>query len=202
AAGRVLLAHLGGGASLAAVHEGRCLDTTMGFTPAAGLMMATRSGDLDPGIAPWLARTAGMPCEEFWRQVNDESGLLGVSGRSGDMRVLLAAEGADPHAAEAVALFCHQVRKAMGAMAAVLDGLDTLVFAGGIGENAPPVRARVCAGLRHLGVALDERRNADNAPLISAADSRVAVHVIRTDEARVIAREVRDLLALQTGVAA
>ena len=161
ARGRVILAHLGGGASLAAVLDGRCVDTTMSFTPTAGLVMGTRSGDLDPSLAPYLQRTAGIDSAQFLKMVNHESGLLGVSGLSADMRELLAAEARDPHAAEAVALFCYQARKAIGGFAAALGGIDTLVFAGGIGENAPAVRARICDGLRFLGVEVDGPRNAD-----------------------------------------
>ena len=196
ARGRVILAHLGGGASLAAVRDGRCIDTTMSFTPTAGLVMGTRSGDLDPSLAPYLERTAGIGSAQFLKMVNHESGLLGVSETSADMRELLAAEAGDPRAAEAVALFCYQVRKAIGSFAAALGGLDTLVFAGGIGENAPAIRARIADGLQFLGVDVDGRRNAAASGLISSPTGRVAVHVIRTNEAHVIARAVRDLLAL------
>jgi len=198
ARGRVILAHLGGGASLAAVRDGRCIDTTMSFTPTAGLVMGTRAGDLDPSLAPYLERTAGVSSAQFLKMVNHESGLLGVSGRSADMRELQAAEADDPHAAEAVALFCYQARKAIGSFAAALGGLDTLVFAGGIGENAPAIRARICDGLQFLGVELDGARNADAPGLISSSTGRVAVHVIRTNEAHVIGRAVRDLLALES----
>jgi len=191
AQGRVILAHLGNGASLAAVHGGRSLDTSMGLTPAAGLVMGTRTGDLDPGVVSFLARSAGMSVARFDRMVNHESGMLGVSGTSADMRVLLARESRDPRAAAAVELFCYQARKWIGAYAAVLGGLDTVVFAGGIGENAPAVRERICAGLSFLGIRLDARRNARNAPLISSAGSRVWVRVIRTDEELMIARSVR-----------
>jgi acetate kinase len=197
AQGRVILAHLGGGASLAAVREGRCVDTTMSFTPTAGLVMGTRSGDLDPSLAPYLQRTAGVSSAQFLKMVNHESGLLGVSGTSADMRELLAAEAADPRAAEAVALFCYTVRKAIGSFAAALGGLDTLVFSGGIGENASLVRARVCEGLQFLGVHIDADRNAGPPGLISSPTGRVAVHVIRTDEAHIIARDVCHLLALR-----
>jgi acetate kinase len=196
ARGRVIFAHLGGGASLAAVRDGRCVDTTMSFTPTAGLVMGTRSGDLDPSLAPYLARTAGMSSARFLKMVNHESGLLGVSETSADMRVLLEAEAHDPRAAEAVALFCYQVRKAIGSFAAALGGLDTLVFSGGIGENAPDIRARICDGLRFLGVQIDGALDADARGLISSPTDRVAVHVIPTNEAHVIARSVRDLLEL------
>ena len=199
ARGRVILAHLGGGASLAAVRDGRCVDTTMSFTPTAGLVMGTRSGDLDPSLGPYLERTAGVSSTQFLRMVNHESGLLGVSGRSADMRELLAAEAEDPRAADAVALFCYQARKAIGSFAAALGGLDTLVFAGGIGEHAPAIRARICDGLRFLGVEVDGPRNADARGLLSSPASRVGVHVIPTNEAYVVARAVRDLLALEGG---
>ena len=195
-AGRVILAHLGNGASLAAVRDGKSMDTSMGFTPTAGLVMSTRSGDLDPGLAPYLARTEGMTTPQFYAMVNHQSGLLGVSETSSDMRDLLDRESQDARAAEAVALFCYQARKWIGSFAAVLGGLDTLVFAGGIGENAPPIRERICDGLGFLGIELDPKRNAKNAPLISAAASPATVRVIHTDEERMIARSVTRLLRL------
>ncbi|MFI5231292.1 MAG: acetate/propionate family kinase [Gemmatimonadales bacterium] len=194
ARGRVILAHLGGGASLAALHEGATVDTSMGFTPASGLMMGTRSGDTDAGLVAYLARTEGMTAEDFERMANHESGLLGVSETSSDMRELLAREAGDVRAAEAVALFCYEARKWVGAFAAALGGLDTLVFAGGIGEHAPLIRARICNGLQVLGVELDAAANATGAPLISAPASRVAVRVIHTDEELVIARTVYRVL--------
>ncbi|HEY2950982.1 MAG TPA: acetate/propionate family kinase [Verrucomicrobiae bacterium] len=192
--GRVILAHLGNGASLAAVRDGRCIDTSMGFTPAAGLVMGRRPGDIDPGLVAYLARTEGMSAEQFHELVNHQSGLLGVSETSSDMRELLAAETHDPRAAEAVALFCYQAKKWMGAFAAALGGLDTLVFSGGIGENNALIRARIGAGLDFLGVKLDETRNAAHAALISADKSRVQVRVIRTDEELMIARSARRIL--------
>ncbi|MFH0907820.1 MAG: acetate/propionate family kinase [bacterium] len=190
ATGRVILAHLGNGASLAAVRDGKSIDTSMGFTPTAGLVMSTRSGDLDPGLAPYLARTQQMTTEQFYEMVNHEAGLLGVSETSSDMRDLLAQETADVRAAEAVALFCYQAKKWIGSFAAALGGLDTLVFAGGIGENAPPVRARICDGLGFLGIELDASRNAESTGVISADASRATVRVIRTDEELMIARSV------------
>jgi acetate kinase len=190
AQGRVILAHLGNGASMAAVREGKSIDTTMAFTPAAGLVMSTRSGDLDPGLVTFLARSEQMTAAQFDRMVNRESGLLGVSETSSDMRDLLARESEDVRAAEAVALFCYQARKWIGAYAAALGGLDTLVFAGGIGEHAAPVRARICEGLGFLGVELDSARNAAHAGVISAGASRVVVRVIPTDEELMIARSV------------
>ena len=188
--GRVILAHLGNGASLAAVRDGKSIDTSMCFTPTAGLVMSTRSGDLDPGLAPYLARTEQMTTSQFYKMVNHESGLLGVSETSSDMRDLLNHEKSDVRAAEAVALFCYQAKKWIGAYAAALGGLDTLVFAGGIGENAPLVRKRICERLGFLGVQLNEARNAKNAAVISKNSSRVTVRVIRTDEELMIARSV------------
>lgn len=188
--GRVILAHLGNGVSLAAVRHGKSIDTSMGFTPTAGLVMSTRSGDLDPGLAPYLARTEQMITQQFYDMVNHKSGLLGVSETSSDMRDLCAIEATDVRAAEAVALFCYQAKKWIGAYAAALGGLDTLVFAGGIGENAPLVRARICEGLGILGIELDAPRNAKNSVKISTDASRVTVRVIRTDEELMIARSV------------
>ena len=194
--GRVILAHLGNGASLAAVRGGKCIDTTMAFTPAAGLLMSTRSGDLDPGLVWYLARSEGMTPEEFNRMVNYDSGLLGVSETSSDMRDLLGRESDDVRAAEAIELFCYQTRKWIGAFAAALSGLDTLVFSGGIGENAAAVRERICAGLEFLGVRLEPARNESGAPVISSENSPVAVRIIRTDEEVMIARAVRRAVGL------
>ena len=188
--GRVILAHLGNGASMAAVRDGKSIDTSMGFTPAAGLMMSTRSGDLDPGLIAFLGRNEQMTETQFDRMIHHESGLLGVSEISSDMRDLLDRETQDVRAAEAVALFCYQAKKWIGAFAAALGGLDTLVFTGGIGENAPAVRARICEGLGFLGIELNESHNAEGAALISTDASRVAVRVIRTDEELMIARSV------------
>jgi acetate kinase len=192
--GRTVIAHLGNGASLAAVKEGRSQDTTMGLTPLGGVMMGTRSGDLDPGVALYLLRERGLDAAGLERLLARESGLLGVSGATSDMQALLAARDRDPHAAEAVGLFCDSVRKHVGALATVLDGLDTLVFTGGIGENAAPVRWEICQGLEHLGVQLDEKRNAAHAEIVSSAQSRCTVRVIATQEDLMIARHTRDLL--------
>jgi len=188
--GRVILAHLGNGASLAAVRDGKSIDTSMGFTPTAGLVMSTRSGDLDPGVAPYLARTEQIDTKQFYDMVNHKSGLLGVSETSSDMRDLLTQEPHDVRAAEAVSLFCYQTKKWIGSFAVALGGLDTLVFAGGIGENAPVVRKRICEGLGFLGLELDETRNAKTADVISTEASRITVRVIRTDEELMIARSV------------
>jgi len=194
--GRVILAHLGNGASLAAVRRGKSVDTSMGFTPTAGLVMSTRTGDLDPGLAYYLERAERMTAARFQYMVNYESGLLGVSGISSDLRDLCAKETADVRAAEAVELFCYQVRKWIGSFAAALGGGDTLVFAAGIGENAPRIRKRICDGLNFLGIELDRGRNAQNAALISPDSGRVKVRVIRTDEELMIARSVIRVLKL------
>jgi acetate kinase len=188
--GRVILAHLGNGASLAAVRDGQPIDTSMAFTPAAGLPMSTRSGDLDPGLVGFLAQTEQMTAEQFHSMVNWQSGLLGVSETSSDMRDLLARKANDRRAAEAVALFCYQAKKWIGAFAAALGGLDTLVFTGGIGQNDPVIRARICDGLGFLGIELDRQQNVANVEQISGKGSRVAVRVIRTDEELIIAKSV------------
>ena len=193
---RVILAHLGNGASLAAVRDGKSVDTSMSFTPTAGVPMSTRSGDLDPGLVSYLARAENMSAKQFNEMVNFQSGLLGMSETSSDMRDLLECEAQDVRAAEAVALFCYQVKKWIGAFAAALGGVDTLVFAGGIGENAPTVRARICAGLGFLGIELEEKRNAKNEGVISMAAGRVAVRVIHTDEEWMIANTVCRVLGL------
>jgi acetate kinase len=179
--GRVIIAHLGHGASITAVSRGLSIDTSMGFTPSSGVPMSTRSGDLDPGLVAYLAHVDGMSAELFSAMATHQAGLLGISQVSGDMRELLARESTDVPAAEAIAVFCHHVKKAIGAMAAVLGGVDALVFSGGIGENSAPIRARVCAGLEHLGIE-------------ESGSGRVSVYVIATDEVRVIATAVRQTL--------
>ena len=198
---RVILAHLGHGASMTAVQDGKSIDTTMGFTPASGLPMGTRSGDIDPGLVAYLARTEKMSPVQFAAMINHESGLLGVSETSSDIGDLLALEATDSRAAEAIALFCYQAKKQIGAYAAALGGLDTLVFAGGIGENSAIVRERICAGPRFLGIELNASRNEANADVISTDTSQVAVRVIRTDEELIIARFVCRVLGYtsQTG---
>jgi len=196
--GRVVLAHLGSGASLAAVHRRKSVDTSMSFTPAAGVPMSTRSGDLDPGLVSYLARTEQMSAKQFDEMVNFKSGLLGISETSSDMRDLLDREAQDVRAAEAVALFCYQIKKWIGAFAAALGGIDTLVFAGGIGENAAPVRERICGGLEFLGIELNGKRNAENATVCSSDDGRVKIRVIHTDEELMIARSVARVLKLSS----
>ena len=194
ARGRVILAHLGNGASLAAVHNGEPVDTSMGLTPTSGLLMGTRSGDVDPGLVSYLALTEDMNTKQFAEMINFQSGLLGISETSSDMQVLLDSEKQDVRAAEAVAAFCYQVKKFIGSYAAALGGLDQLVFAGGIGENASVVRARICSELDFLGIELDQQRNDEHAPLISSEASRVKVRVIHTDEELMIARAVKGFL--------
>jgi acetate kinase len=196
ARGRVILAHLGNGASLAAVHEGKSMDTSMGLTPTAGVPMSTRSGDLDPGLVWYLARTEKITAKKFNEMVNFQSGLLGISETSSDMQDLLGRETTDVRAAEAVALFCYQVKKWIGAYAAALGGLETLVFAGGIGENAPIIRARICDGLGFLGIELEQKRNLASAAVISTETGRVVVRVMHTDEEWMIAKTVCRVLGL------
>jgi acetate kinase len=196
ARGRLILAHLGNGASLAAVLGGTSIDTSMGFTPAAGLVMSTRTGDLDPGLVSFLAHTEQMTARQFHQMINHESGLLGVSEISADMRDLLAREADDVRAAEAVALFCYQAKKWVGAFAAALGGLDTLVFSAGIGERSASIRARICEGLGFLGIELQDERNAAHAAVISAEGSRVTLRVIPTNEELMIARSVSRVLRL------
>ncbi len=196
AQGQVILAHLGNGASLAAVRHGKPVDTSMSFTPTAGVPMSTRSGDLDPGLVWYLASTEGLDAKRFNEMVNFRSGLLGVSETSSDMRDLLESEARDVRAAEAVALFCYQIKKWIGAFAAALGGVDTLVFAGGVGEKAPIVRSRICDGLGFLGIELEEKQNVANADVISKAASGVVVRVIPTDEELMIAKTVYRVLDL------
>ncbi len=191
---RLIIAHLGNGASMAAVENGRPLDTTMGFTPAGGFMMGTRPGDLDPGVILYLLEQKGYDAAQLSRLVNLKSGLLGVSGLSSDVKTLLDARGLNADAAEAIEMFCYQIRKAIGALAAALGGLDMLIFTGGIGEHAAAVRAEACQGLAHLGLAIDPRRNDSNQDTISAADSRCRVRVIPTNENLMVARHAARLV--------
>jgi acetate kinase len=190
---RLIIAHLGNGASMAAVKDGRPLDTTMGFTPAGGFMMGTRPGDLDPGVILYLLEQQGYDAAGLAELVNQKSGLLGVSGLSSDVKSLLDARAANSGAAPAIEMFCYQIRKAIGALTAALGGLDMLVFTGGIGEHAAPIRAEVCEGLAHLGIAIDARRNDGNEDTISTPDSRCRVRVIRTDENLMVARHTARL---------
>ena len=194
AGGRVIMAHLGNGASMAAVKDGKGIDTSMGFTPLEGLVMGTRSGDIDPGLLLYLLEQKKMSAKELSTMLNKSSGLLGVSATSGDMRVLLDKMKQDAPAGEAVDLFCYRAKKYIGAYAAALGGLDILVFAGGIGENAPIVRKRICDGLDFLGIRLDAPSNEANAPLISSSESNAKVRVIKTNEDLMIVRHVLSVL--------
>jgi acetate kinase len=192
--GRIVIFHLGNGASMAAIRDGACVDTTMGYTPTSGLVMGTRCGDIDPGVLIELLSAHGMTPDALDVLLNEQSGLLGLSGTSRDMRDLLAAEERDANAADAIALFCYRAQKYLGAFASVLGGLDTVVFTGGIGERSAAIRARICAGQAHLGITLDDAANASASgaamAVISAPDARVAVRVMRADEEAVIARDV------------
>ena len=190
AAGRVIVAHLGSGASIVALQNGISMDTSMGFTPLEGLVMSARSGDVDPGLLLYLLAQKKMSAKAAAALLNKQSGLLGVSGITGDMRTLLEKAARDPHAAEAIDLFCYRAKKYVGAYAAALGGLDTLVFTGGIGERAPAIRARICSGLEFLGIEIDAAHNQANAPVISAANSRVNVRVIQTNEDLMIVQHV------------
>jgi acetate kinase len=192
--GRFILAHLGSGASLAAVKNGKSVDTSMGFTPAAGIPMSSRTGDLDPGVAWYMIKNENLSMQQFDNLINHESGLLGVSETSADMQDLLKIESTDIRAAEAIALFCYQVKKWIGAYAAVLGGLDTLVFSGGIGENAAVIRKRICEGLEFLGIEIAHEQNERNEGVISTAESRVAVRVIQTDEEWMMARVIYNII--------
>ncbi|HPH19382.1 MAG TPA: acetate kinase, partial [Haliscomenobacter sp.] len=194
AQGSVILAHLGNGASLAAVKNGKSLDTSMGFTPTSGLPMGTRSGDLDPGVAWYLMQHEQFSPDQFSHLINHESGLLGISETSADMRELIQCQGTDARAAEAIELFCYQTKKWIGSYAAVLGGLDTLIFSGGIGEHEPEIRRRICEGLEFLGIEWDEPKNVQNEAIVSTPQSKVCVRVIKTNEELMIARMVCESL--------
>ena len=195
AGGKVIIAHLGSGASLVALKDGKSVDTTMGMTPASGIPMSTRSGDLDPGLVLYLQRNHGYTPDKFNHMVNFESGLLGVSETSADMKRLLEIENSDARAKEAIELFCYQVKKSIGALAASIGGISTLVFTGGMGENAPRIRAKICEGLEFLGVILDPEQNEEGVRLISAPASQAGVHVIHTNEAVTIARQTSEIVS-------
>jgi acetate kinase len=192
--GRIILAHLGHGASMAAVRNGRSIETSMGFSPAGGLVMSTRTGDLDPGVILFLLQQDRLSPAEIKEMVNRRSGLFGVSGRSDDMRDLLEAEVSDEPARQAVELFCYQARKYIGSLTAVLGGIDMLVFTGGIGEHSPDVRGRICEGLEFFGIQLDHEKNRMNLPLISHEKGRVSVRVMKTNEELMIVRQTRNIL--------
>ena len=194
AKGKIILAHLGNGASIAAVKDGKSIDTSMGFTPTSGLVMGTRTGDLDPGVAWFLMHSEKLNAEQFSNLINQQSGLLGISETSSDMQDLLKHQHKDTRAAEAVELFCYQTKKWIGSFATVLGGLDTLIFSGGIGENAPEVRSKICNNLEFLGIELDEQKNMENDAIIGTDASRVKVRVIKTNEELMIAKMVCDVL--------
>jgi len=188
--GKLIIAHLGSGASLAAIKNGKSIDTSMGFTPVSGIPMSTRTGDLDPGVAWYIIKSEKLSAEQFNHLINHESGLLGVSGTSADMKQLLETQHSDTRAAEAVELFCYQAKKWVGSFAAALGGADTLIFSGGIGERSPEIRRRICAGLQFLGIDLDDKANESNAAIISTANGRVSVRVMKTNEELMIAELV------------
>jgi len=192
--GRMVLAHLGSGASLAAVRDGKCVDTTMAFTPASGIMMSSRSGDLDPGLYPYLARTEGMTPDQWNHMVNSQSGIRGIAGSDQGVKELVEFKGEDHDHALALHMFCYHVRKAIGACAAALGGLDVLAFSGGIGENSSSIRSSICSELGFLGIDLESRRNSRSEPVISPDGARVQVRVVRTDEELQIARSTRRLV--------
>ncbi|NTV01783.1 MAG: acetate/propionate family kinase [Chlorobiaceae bacterium] len=192
--GRIIIAHLGHGASMVAVRDGRSIETTMGFSPAGGLVMGTRTGDLDPGVLLFLLHEGHLSVDGLRDLVNRRSGMLGVSGTSDDMRDLLEAESSEKAARQAVELFCYQARKHAGSLAAVLGGVDMLVFTGGIGEHAPEVRWRICSGLEHLGIRIDSDRNRENSSIISHDSSSVIVRIMKTNEELTIVRQTRRLL--------
>ncbi len=194
-AGRMLIAHLGNGASITAARDGRSVDSSMGFSPTGGMMMGTRSGDLDPTVITYLARARAMTTDALEQLVNEESGLLGVSSASEDMRDLLDRATSNREAADAIELYCYVAWKHFGALAAVLGGVDTIVFTGGIGEHAAPIREKICSGLEYLGVQLDHKSNAAHEAVVSADSSRVVVRVIATDEDLVIAKHLASVLS-------
>jgi acetate kinase len=196
--GRVILAHLGSGASMAAVNQNKPIDTTMAFTPTSGLVMSTRPGDIDPGLLVYLMNDQKLSTEQTDKFISRQCGLLGVSETSADIRDLLAARAKappDPRAADAIDLFCYSAKKHLAALTAALGGLDTLIFSAGIGEHAPEIRAQICTGLDFLGLHLDSEKNSQNADIVSTDDSRVIIRVIPTDEEIVIARTVHSILA-------
>jgi acetate kinase len=191
--GRAVIAHLGSGASLCALRDGRSVDTTMGFTPSGGIVMGSRCGDIDPGVLVYLLAQRGYDARTLEHLVNHESGLLGVSGTTADMQKLLAARDTDTRAALAIDVFCYHARKSIGALAAVLGGVETIVFTGGIGARAPAIRRVICEGLGFLGVEIDDERNAANDSVIGRG--ACAIRTITTDEERMIARHTRRVLA-------
>ena len=195
--GKIILAHLGNGASIAAVKNGKCIDTSMGFTPTAGLIMGTRSGDLDPGVAWYLMQVEKLTPKEFNDLINHQSGLLGISATTSDMKEIIKNKNTDTRSAEAFELFCYQAKKFIGAYIAALEGLDTLIFSGGIGEHSPAVRSQICDGLEFLGIELCEIKNMNNEDIISCATSKITVRVIKTNEQLMIAKMVCNVLNIK-----
>ena len=193
---RIIIAHLGSGASIAAIKDGKSIDTSMGFTPAGGIVMSSRSGDIDPGVA-WYLMQQGMDAKTFNHLINHESGLLGISGISADMQVLLQ-QKENKDAALAIDIFCYQIKKYIGAYTAALGGLDLLVFSGGIGENAPQIRSRICEGLGYLNIELNNEKNNNNEWQISIDNAAVKVYVIPTNEELMIAKNTMQLYTSQT----
>jgi acetate kinase len=191
---KIVIAHLGSGSSMAAIQEGKCVDTTMSFTPTGGLVMGTRTGDLDPGILLYLLQHKNFTAEELNRVVNDESGLKGISGLSSDMKTLLEQEDANAAAKLAVEVFCYQATKHLGALIAAMGGIDILVFTGGIGASSPVIRARICQGMRYAGVVLNEQLNEQNAALISATEGKAVAHTIQTNEEWQMAANAMELI--------
>lgn len=190
---RIIFAHLGSGASMAAVKEGKSIDTTMAFTPGSGLPMSSRSGDLDPGLMSYFVRTTNINMDEFDKLTNTQSGLLGISGLTSDMKQLIELSEKNHNAADAVAIFCYNIKKTIGAYTAAMGGVDSIVFTGGIGESAPIIRAKACENLETLGVIIDQSANEQNAAIISRNDSKVLVRIIPTDESLIIAQETNEL---------
>lgn len=191
---RTIIAHLGSGASIAAVLDGVSIDTSMGMTPSGGIVMGTRSGDLDPGVMLYLLRSAGLSVTDLDDAINRDGGLLGISESSSDVRDLLAAASTDSRAEDAIAVFCYQTAKFIGAYSAALGGIDALVLTGGIGERSPEIRARICEKLEFLGLHIDPVLNGRNASTISAVQSRVMVRTVKTREEVMVARHVREFL--------
>lgn len=191
--GRVIIAHLGNGASLSAISGGSCIDTTMSFTPGSGIPMSTRSGDLDPGVVCAIMKEEHLEPDEFNSMINREAGLIGISGTTGDVQQLLAAEASDLRAAEALTFFCYNVKKAIGALSAALGGLDILIFSGGIGENSAVIRSRICSGLEFLGIILDDPSNSRNNIKVSGSLSHVDTFVLHADEEWMIASKIMSL---------
>jgi acetate kinase len=187
---RIIIAHLGSGCSLTAVKYGTSIDTTMGFSPAGGLMMSSRSGDIDPGIITWLLEQGEMNASELSHLFNQRSGIKAIAGSDHPMEELLKRKETDLHAAQAIRMFCYQVKKYIGAMAAAMGGLDILVYTGGIGENEPVIREYICAGLEFLGIMIDKKANEGSAQEINADNKTVSVRVIHTDEEFIIAKEL------------